>query len=445
MSRWSAPRLSPDARAVYQGSAVMKALERAIALGTDGELASSDARRVRLCNLSALLGAATTLGFTVGFAIAGARSHAAILVVNLVNALLMLAALAWNARRRHRVARVWIMAVVNLHIAAASFLASRQAGFHIYFFLFPPVTLLLMPGRVDRVPRWALTALSAILYLLAEHHPAWEHGHLPIPGSVYPLLRGVAAVLNFGTLVFVVYQFYVDTLRAEDELAREHERSEGLLRNILPAPIARRLKSDAHSIAEGFAEVSVLFADLVGFTGLSSRLPPAQLVELLNRVFSELDDLTERRGLEKIKTIGDAYMVAAGLPEPRPDHAHALVRFALDMLEVVERVSRDTGHPLSIRIGIHTGPVVAGVIGKRKFIYDLWGDTVNVASRMESHGVAGGVHVTAEVARRVGDAFELSEPRTITVKGKGEMVTHLVLGGIAGRAPGGTAADPAVS
>jgi class 3 adenylate cyclase len=404
----------------------MNALERLIGLGAGGAVAPSDVRRVRLCNLSALLGTLTTLGFTAGFAIAGARAYAPILALNLADALLMAAPLAWNARGKHRLARAWIMTAVNLHIAAVSLLASREVGFQVYFFIFPPVTLLLMPGRADRVPRWTLGAASAILYLLVEHHPAWQHARVPLPEAAFAPIRALSAALTFGTLAFVVYQFYVDSLRAENALAREHERSEGLLRNILPAPIASRLKSDKHSIADGFTEVSVLFADLVGFTELSSRMPPADLVQLLNRVFSELDDLTERRGLEKIKTIGDAYMVAAGLPEPRPDHAHAVARFAFDMLGVVDRVSRESGHGLSVRIGIHTGPVVAGVIGKRKFIYDLWGDTVNVASRMESHGVAGSIHVTAEVAGRIGDEFELSEPRTITVKGKGEMVTYLL-------------------
>lgn len=405
----------------------MNVLERLLGLGTTAGLAPAELRRARLCNLSTLIAALTTLGFGVGFSIAGARAYAAMVVINFVGAPLMAAALAWNARGRHRVARTWIMALVNIQIAAGCFFASQKAGFQVYFFVFPAVTLLLMPGRADRVPRWTLTALSAVLYLLVEHHPTWERGHLPLPEAAFPPLRGISAALAFATLVFVVYQFYVDTLRAENELAREHERSEELLHNILPTSIARRLKTNNQSIADGFAEVSVLFADLVGFTELSSRMPPAELVQLLNRVFSELDDLSERRGLEKIKTIGDAYMVAAGLPEPRPDHAHAVARFAFDMLAVVDRVSRETGHPLSVRVGIHTGPVVAGVIGKRKFIYDLWGDTVNVASRMESHGVAGSVHVSAEVARRVGDEFELSDPRTITVKGKGEMVTHLLV------------------
>jgi class 3 adenylate cyclase len=251
---------------------------------------------------------------------------------------------------------------------------------------------------------------------------------MPVPAVAHAPLRALASALTFATLALVLYFFYADLLRAEDALAREHERSENLLDNILPRSIARRLKNDKASIADGFAEVSVLFADLVGFTDLSARMPPAELVQLLNRIFSELDDMTEQRGLEKIKTIGDAYMVAAGLPEPRADHAQALVAFALDLLDTVERLSRETGQALTVRIGIHTGPVVAGVIGKRKFIYDLWGDTVNVASRMESHGVPGRVHVSSAVARRLDDMIdiEIAEGRTIQVKGKGEMVTHLV-------------------
>lgn len=405
----------------------MALLERVMGLGLVGDMAPADLRRLRLCNLSALIGSFTTLGFTLGFAVAGARAYAAIVALNLVDALLMAAALAWNARGRHRVARVWLMTVVNLHILAGSLLASRAVGFQVYFFLFPAVTLLLMPGRADRTPRWLLTATSLSAYLLVEHHPLWGRPLLPLPEAAFAPIRALSAVLTLGTLVTVVYRFYIDGLRAENALVKEHERSEGLLRNILPAPIAKRLKSDRQSIADGFAEVSVLFADLVGFTELSARMPPGELVELLNRVFSELDDLTERRGLEKIKTIGDAYMVAAGLPEPRADHAHAAARFAFDMLAVVDRVNRESGHRLSVRIGIHTGPVVAGVIGKRKFIYDLWGDTVNIASRMESHGVPGSVHVTAEVARRIADEFDMSEPRTIPVKGKGDMVTHLIV------------------
>ena len=400
---------------------------RLVELGADEGLAPADLRRVHLCNLSSMVGAVQTLGFTVGFAVAGLASYLPVVVLNVVNTFTMAAPLLWNARRMHRLARVWIMTAVNVHILLASLLVGRQVGFQVYLFIFPPVTLLLMPGRADRVPRWALTLASAVFYLLAAHHPAWAKGRVPIPEAAFAPISAVSAVLTFATLVFVVYLFYLETLRAENVAASEHERSESLLRNILPDPIARRLKTQKGSIADGFAEVSVLFADLVGFTELSGKMPPAELVQLLNRVFSEFDNLTERRGLEKIKTIGDAYMVAAGLPEPRPDHAHVAARFALDMLAVLRRINTETGLSLALRIGIHSGPVVAGVIGKRKFIYDLWGDTVNIASRMESHGVPGEIHVTAEVARRIGDEFDLSEPRAVLVKGKGEMMTHLIV------------------
>ncbi len=405
----------------------MTLVERWIALGTHEGMAPSDMRRTRLCNLSALIGTFTTFGFGLGFALAGLTEYRPFVILCAINTVVMAMTLTWNTRRYYQFASVWLMFAVNEHIALAALFCGKAVGFHTYFFIFPAVTLLLLPAKTSRIPRFTLILLSVVCYLITEHHPRWATPKLPLPPNILDGMRALSAVLTFVTLGIVVYQFYVDTLRAEDSAAREHERSESLLRNILPDAIATRLKTHNESIADGFAEVSVLFADLVGFTELSSRLPPDELVQLLNRVFSEFDNLTEKRGLEKIKTIGDAYMVAAGLPVPHPDHALRAARFAFDMLAVVERINRDTGHTLALRIGVHSGPVVAGVIGKRKFIYDLWGDTVNVASRMESHGVPGAVQVTAKVAEQIASEFDLSEPRTITVKGKGDMTTHLVL------------------
>jgi class 3 adenylate cyclase len=205
-----------------------------------------------------------------------------------------------------------------------------------------------------------------------------------------------------------------------------------LLLNILPGAISERLKTtqgagdERAAIADGFAEVTVLFADIVGFTELSQRLDPAALVKMLNRIFSAFDDLAEKLGLEKIKTIGDCYMVASGLPTPRPDHAQAAAHMALGMRDALVRVNEESGYALHLRIGLHSGPVVAGVIGKRKFIYDLWGDTVNTASRMESSGVVDEIQVTREVHDRVGGEFEMEARGTIKVKGKGEMETFLL-------------------
>jgi class 3 adenylate cyclase len=254
-----------------------------------------------------------------------------------------------------------------------------------------------------------------------------EVAHLVTP-MVTQTLAIVSALAVIATTVFVVHLFTGDTARAEERLAVEHDRSERLLLNILPAPISARLKDDGRSIADGFAEVTVLFADIVGFTELSQKLSPAALVEMLNHIFSAFDDLAERHGIEKIKTIGDCYMVAAGLPERRVDHAEAVARMALGMREALARLNAEHGYTLRLRIGIHSGPVVAGVIGKRKFIYDLWGDTVNTASRMESSGTPEEIHVSREVFQRLTGKFELEARGTIQVKGKGEMETYWLRG-----------------
>jgi adenylate cyclase len=217
-------------------------------------------------------------------------------------------------------------------------------------------------------------------------------------------------------------------------LAEERERSERLLLNVLPAPIAERLKAGAETIADELKETTVLFADIVGFTALAARLPAAQVVVLLNETFSAFDDLAARHGLEKIKTIGDAYMVAGGVPRPRGDHAHAVAEFALAMREAMASLRERLGAAVEVRIGLHCGPTVAGVIGRQKFIYDLWGDTVNTASRMESHGVPGEIHVSQDAARRLESDFELKSRGTIEVKGKGPMQTFFLVGRRAGPA-----------
>ena len=201
----------------------------------------------------------------------------------------------------------------------------------------------------------------------------------------------------------------------------------GTQRN-LPQPIADRLKQDQSIIADTFADVTVLFADIVGFTQLSSRVSPTELVSLLNDIFSAFDQLAEKHGLEKIKTIGDAYMVVGGLPIPRSDHAEAIAQMALDMQQAVAEFSNTHNQAFSIRIGINTGPVVAGVIGIKKFIYDLWGDTVNTASRMESHGLPGCIQVTATTYHRLQDKYLFDSRGIIEVKGKGEMNTYFLMG-----------------
>jgi len=216
--------------------------------------------------------------------------------------------------------------------------------------------------------------------------------------------------------------------QALQNVIEEREKSERLLLNILPEAIADQLKQEPGAIADGFSNVTVLFADIVGFTELSNRLTPTQAVVLLNQIFSRFDALAEKYNLEKIKTIGDAYMVVGGVPTPRPDHEIAMAQMALEMQAEIQAIGRNFGESLEMRIGINSGPVVAGVIGTKKFIYDLWGDTVNIASRMESHGKPGMIQVSETTFHTLKEHFCLEERGVIQIKGKGEMQTYWLRG-----------------
>ncbi|NJK74054.1 MAG: adenylate/guanylate cyclase domain-containing protein [Microcoleus sp. SU_5_6] len=215
----------------------------------------------------------------------------------------------------------------------------------------------------------------------------------------------------------------------QSELRKEQRKTEGLLLNILPEPIAYRLKkAEGELIADKFEEATILFSDLVNFTQISTTMPATKLVCLLNEIFSTFDKLTEKHGLEKIKTIGDAYMVAAGIPTPRLDHAEAIADMALDMLSAIKALNIKLGTKFDLRIGINSGPVVAGVIGTKKFIYDLWGNSVNTASRMESHGINGRIQVSIYTYQLLEDIYAFEDRGTIEIKGQGEMRTYLLCG-----------------
>jgi len=216
--------------------------------------------------------------------------------------------------------------------------------------------------------------------------------------------------------------------QAEESLRLQQKQTERLLLNILPKPIAERLQKEQKLIADHFDEVSVLFADLVGFTEFSARKTPTQLVEILNGIFCEFDRLSESHGLEKIKTIGDAYMVVGGLPTAREDHGRAIALLALEMQSALTQFNLKIGESFQLRIGIHSGSVVAGIIGISKFSYDLWGDTVNVASRMESNGMPGKIQVTGATYERLKEQFIFEERGIIEVKGKGKMLTYWLIG-----------------
>jgi class 3 adenylate cyclase len=245
------------------------------------------------------------------------------------------------------------------------------------------------------------------------------------------MVNAVSIVVAAVVIELIAYSQLVSIFVNDKALEIERAKVERLLHNTLPAAIAGRLKGGEDMIAEGYPEATVMFADLVGFTELSGRIPPEQLVSILNTVFGRFDDLAERHGIEKIKTIGDAYMVACGLPADNVNHLAATAGYALAMLDELRRINDEFGLALQLRIGMHSGYVVAGVIGHRKFSYDVWGDNVNIASRMESAGVPGKIQVTESVALRLRDRFRFEERGMIEVKGKGLQKTFFLLGKLA--------------
>ena len=330
---------------------------------------------------------------------------------------LLIAALSLLRRR-------WPLAVL---LASAAVLFSYNQFDYPGLFSAVPLSVALATAWAAGRRGWALAVAAwfgstPLIYLAVSDLPSDTRAQL-LRGAVSDLAL-LGAVLLLG-----------EAVRSRRALAAQHrlllaerERSEQLLLNILPAPVADRLKRGEEVIADGFAEVTVLFADLVDFTRRSQETTPDRVVRVLDELFTALDRLAERHGLEKIKTVGDAYMAVGGLPEPRPDHAEAVAEMALAVREEVPRHLDPGGRPLQVRIGIDTGPVVAGVIGRRKFSYDLWGDTVNVASRMETSGVAGCIQVTDRAHRRLGDRYRFERRGPVEVKGKGELVTWFLVG-----------------
>jgi adenylate cyclase len=274
--------------------------------------------------------------------------------------------------------------------------------------------------------RWFVAFLA--VFLLSGIAGEVYGGLSELPGWFQSAMIALNVTVG-GTVVFILLALFAKQREeALGALRIEQTKAESLLLNILPRSIADKLKAETRTIADQFTSASILFADVVDFTPLSERLPPADVVGILDHLFSHFDMLAERYGLEKIKTIGDCYMVAAGVPTPRPDHARALALMALDMLEAM-RSSDDVGHlGLELRVGINSGPVVAGVIGRKRFLYDLWGDAVNTASRMESHGTPGRIQITRATYELLQDEFECEPRGTVMVKGKGEMEAWYLVG-----------------
>ena len=375
------------------------------------------------------------------------RSSKALLV--LISVLILPVALLWAILYLALGSPVgWVPLVYFAVLLAAIVVFSRTRDFarfllvgQVAILLAPTLSMIPLGGFLDSggVGLWGILApLGALVFSVVRTAARWYIAYLVVflgSGIVGELLGGSPGVpewftttmlaLNVtvgGTIVFTLLAVFAAQRRnALAALRDEQAKSESLLLNILPRSIADKLKAETQTIADQFSSASILFADVVDFTPLAERLPPAEVVGVLDHLFSHFDVLADRYGLEKIKTIGDCYMVAAGVPSPRPDHAQALALMALDM-QAAMRSEDEVGHlGLGLRVGINSGPVVAGVIGRKRFLYDLWGDAVNTASRMESHGTSGRIQITKATKELVEDEF-VCEPRgTIPIKGKGEM------------------------
>ncbi len=402
-----------------------KLLARVIRLGRDPAMKPSEARYVVLTNIVALLGALFSLGFAPILLVTGSWIYPAL---QAAYAALYLPTLLLNHLRQRALATTWLVLGSHLSVVSQVFLEGTGFDVHLFFMLHAVLPFLVFAPRHWKAT-YAMSALAGVdMVLVATHGERFGLASPAISPAALHLLRPILLAGLFATLGACGYYARRATLLAEAALDKAHERSEELLLNILPASIAARLKERDGTIADSFDGVTVLFADIVGFTTLSARLSADRVVELLNELFCRFDDLAGELGLEKIKTIGDCYMVAAGLPVPRADHAEAVADMALAMQKVTREFRDHLGEPIQVRVGMHSGPVVAGVIGKRKFIYDLWGDTVNTASRMESHGVPGTVHVSDAAYALLCGKYRMTSRGLVEVKGKGPMQTWFLEG-----------------
>jgi class 3 adenylate cyclase len=412
------------------------ALDRIADAGVPKTMAAAEARHVRFCNRAAFAGFVCALVFlfleTPVITDWGRTTalEVGILAVRGVMAVLFLLPLWLNLRRQHAAARLAVVAVSLTFVLSSSVIFGAVAPSHLFVIVIASAAHVLFPEYEAVRMRWALgvcgIAFGVMLWL--------RHRDVPLISVSRPDVRMVMEILiSAGALalaVVITRALRATARRSELEAIREQERADRLLLNILPEQVARRLKDDPTTIADGFHDVTVLFADLVGFTPMSEKMSPQQILALMDRVFCRFDELVDQFGLEKIKTVGDAYMLAGGLPDLKSSHAEDVAGMALAMLDEVKKIHGPHGEPLSIRIGMATGPVVAGVIGRKKFLYDLWGDTVNTASRMESSGEPNSIQVNEATWRRLRDRFVFRERGGIEIKGKGRVMTWFLEGGL---------------
>ncbi len=386
--------------------------------------AESVTRKQRVLNIATWIAAVVTLFFGILQIVTGPR----ILVIGLVNVGTAIAFMAIPLLHRFGdvIASLTFVTVAFASLTYVGWQIGTDSGLQFYYLVSASLAVLVL-GVEHLVLASVVVAIGAGLTIASQFlvpgdtqiQPRWavEAGFVVTTIS--------ACVMIFAT----VYYAMREVSRAEAAMEVEYGRSEALLANILPATIAARLKDPAHGvIADRYEDASILFADIAGFTERASHMPPADLVRFLDRLYTTFDRLVDKHGLEKIKTTGDSYMVVSGVPQPRPDHVEALAALALDMSRAVGDLRDPTGRPVPLRIGMASGPAVAGVVGARRFFYDVWGDAVNVASRMESTDQEGRIQVPQDVYERLRDRFYLEERGDVEIKGKGLMHTWYLIG-----------------
>ena len=345
-----------------------------------------------------------------------------VLIIQSIIALFVWAFALWLGRNEYFQISI-IMAGIEFAIYAAlgTYLIGWDSGIH-YLLFCAAVGILVSYKQPQPKIFWAIIlSIEYILLYFTADKIVWFGN----PAVIYAFwLTNV--ITSFGVIfLFFLYQSNL-VINAEQAMNKALTQSEDLLNNVIPSVIADRLKQTDAVIADSFPDASILFADIVNFTPLSQNMTPSEVVELLNDLFSRIDFLVRKHKLEKIKTIGDAYMVAAGVPVRSTDHAEAIVAFAIELRRTLTSYNLETGRDLQFRIGINSGPVVAGVIGKLRFLYELWGDSVNTASRMESHGIPNEIQVTEETRNQLIDKYTFKDRGVINIKGKGQMRTYLL-------------------
>jgi adenylate cyclase len=384
------------------------------------ELSFAEYRYISFFHWTCVCGAAAHIFFIFIFLSIGLNIMA---YINIVSVAIFMANI-FLIRRGSNLLLTGLLVIleVNAHAALACYFLGWDSWFQFYIFS------IILAGFFypDKKVSFATTSLSAATFLLLFYLFATKSPAFPVPSPVinlFQLFNGFSVLIIIGIFAYSFRQAVDD---AEKLIQVQYDRAEQLLRNILPVSVGKRLKEKEQLIADGFQEASILFADLQNFTEFASTSRPEELVLILNELFSSFDDLLEPHGVEKIKTIGDAYMVASGLPQESDQHAAQITGYALDMLTAVQDFNKKRGRDFSVRIGINSGPVVAGVVGKKKYAYDLWGDTVNVAARMEASGAAGAIHITESTRRLIKDKFDTIKREPLHIKGKGLMQTYFL-------------------